>query len=188
MTASWTAPTGRPATDWVGLFAVGTPNTSYIAWGYTGGAMSGSLPFTAPANGGRYEFRYFLNDGFTSAATSNTVLVSAPGFALTANPTAITAGGSFTASWTAPSGRPATDWIGLYAVGAANNSYLAWGYTGGATSGNLAFTAPAQPGQYEVRYLLNDGYVSATASNPITVSSSMTLGAARGSRPVEVKR
>lgn len=171
ITLSWTAPSGRPATDWVGLYAVGTPNTAYIAWGYTGGAPSGSMGFTAPGNGGRYEFQYLLNDGFTSGATSNTVLVSVPGFALTAAPSTVAAGGGFTATWTAPGGRPATDWIGLYAVGASNTAFISWGYTGGATSGSRAFTAPGQPGQYELRYLLNDGYASATASNPVTVTA-----------------
>ena len=81
------------------------------------------------------------------------------------------AGGAITASWTAPGGRPATDWIGLYALGAANNTFISWGYTNGATSGTLPFTAPSQAGQYELRYLLNDGYTSATASGTVIVTS-----------------
>ena len=171
ITVSWRVPNRRPATDWIGLYAVGTPNTAYIARSYTDGVRSGSMTFTAPGNGGWYEFRYLLDDGYTSTATSNQVLVSVPGFTLTASPSAVSAGGGITASWTAPGGRPATDRVGLYAVGAPNTAYISVGYTGGATSGNLAFTAPSQAGQYELRYLLDDGYTSATASNRITVSA-----------------
>ncbi len=91
------------------------------------------------------------------------------GYALTASPSTVAPGGSITATWTAPAGRPATDWIGLYALGAPNNNYISWGYTNGATSGSMPFTAPSQAGQYEFRYLLNDGYTSAAVSNRVTV-------------------
>ena len=93
ITASWTAPSGRPATDWIGFYAVGAPDSAYISRGYTGGATSGNLPFVAPGDAGRYEFRYMLNDGFAVGATSNSVVVSLPGFALTAAPAAVVARG-----------------------------------------------------------------------------------------------
>src|SRR4030095_7103722 len=65
---------GRPATDWIGLYRVGEHNTSYLAYQYTQGAPSGSFTFTAPSVGS-YEFRYLLEDGYVSAATSNVVNV-----------------------------------------------------------------------------------------------------------------
>jgi hypothetical protein len=39
-----------------------------------------------------------------------------------------------------------------------------WAYTNGKTAGGHRFTAPQTPGQYEFRYLLNDGYDAPRAS------------------------
>ena len=75
ITVSWTAPSGQLATDWIGLYKVGDPDTGYSAWQHTGGTTSGSTTFTAPSQAGQYEFRYFLNNGYTKTATSNTVTV-----------------------------------------------------------------------------------------------------------------
>jgi endonuclease/exonuclease/phosphatase family metal-dependent hydrolase len=56
---------------------VGQLDTIFISWQYTGGASSGSLPFTAPGSAGQYEFRYFTNGTYNRVATSNTVTVTA---------------------------------------------------------------------------------------------------------------
>jgi len=64
-------------------------------------------------------------------------------------------------SWTAPGRRPASDdWIGLYAAGVPSETFLddgLWQYTA-SESGSLTFTAPGAVGDYEFRYLPNDGY------------------------------
>ena len=78
-------------------------------------------------------------------------------------------GGQMSVSWTAPSGRPVKDWVALYVTGANNTTHLSWVYTQGATSGTFTPTAPATIGTYEFRYLLNDGYNSATVSNIVVV-------------------
>src|SRR5437773_11371127 len=44
-----------------------------------------------------------------------------------------------------------------------------WVYTGGAASGTFLTTAPDTPGDYEFRYLLNNGYTDAARSRTITV-------------------
>jgi subtilisin family serine protease len=169
LTVQWTAPSGRPATDWIGLYKVGDPNTAYTWWAYTNGATSGSFALTAPSDAGQYEFRYLLNDGFTVAATSNPVTVTAGSFTLVASPSSVNPGDPLTVQWTASAGRPATDWIGLYLVGDPNTAYLWWSYTNGATSGSFVLSAPANSGQYEFRYLLNDGFTDAARSGPVTV-------------------
>ena len=69
LSVSWAAP-GRPATfDWIGLFGVGVPNTSYDEglWQYTHSA-SGTMVFTGPRNPGDYEFRYLLDGGYLDVA------------------------------------------------------------------------------------------------------------------------
>ena len=78
---------------------------------------------------------------------------------ITANPS-VAPGQQLTVSWVA-SGRATQpfDWIGLFTQGASNVAYLEgwWDYTNGATAGTMTF-APRAPGEYEFRYLLDDGY------------------------------
>ncbi len=50
-----------------------------------------------------------------------------------------------------------TDWVGLYASGAANTSDLIYKYTGGGVSGRLTFTGRGA-GNYEARMFFNDNY------------------------------
>ena len=75
ITVTWTAGGDTSFTDWIGLYEQGAPNTSYLAYKYTGGSASGSVAFSAPESPGTYEFRYLLNGGYTNVATSNPVIV-----------------------------------------------------------------------------------------------------------------
>jgi subtilisin family serine protease len=176
ITITWTAPSGRPASDWIGLYAVGAPNTTYIWYQFTGGATSGTATAAAPSSqAGQYEFRYLLQNGYTDIVRSNTVTVTAAGFTLNAAPTTTSPGGTVTASWTAPSGRPTNDWVGLFQVGASNTTYLWYQYTGGATSGSVNAVMPSQTGQYEFRYLLQNGYTDVVRSSAISVTATAVV-------------
>src|SRR5438105_4562142 len=75
VTVAWTAPPGSANTDWIGMYKVGDPDTAYSWWTYTDGAETGSATVTAPKSVGQYEFRYFLVNGYTRAATSNSYQV-----------------------------------------------------------------------------------------------------------------
>jgi hypothetical protein len=79
LSVSWTAPAGRPANDWIGLFRVGDPNTAALWSQNTGGAASGTFNLNAPVEDGQYEFRYLQAGGFTDVARSNLVTVTSPG-------------------------------------------------------------------------------------------------------------
>ena len=70
-------------------------------------------------------------------------------------------------SWTAPAGR-AGDWIAVFRVGASYEDDW-YGLTNGATSGTHTLTVPARPGQYEFRYLVDDGFLDVARSSPVTV-------------------
>src|SRR5207249_3380054 len=131
---------------------------------------------TAPASAGTYEIRYLLNNGYTSAATSNTFSIAAtPTYAVSVTKTNYAPGESIAVNWSAPSGHSSTDWISLYSSAATNTQYGAWYYTGSNLSGTLSFTAPASAGTYEIRYLMNNGYTSAATSNRFsTVTSADT--------------
>jgi hypothetical protein len=72
---NWTAPTGRPGNDWVGLFKVGAPNDAPYWSTSTDGATTGSFTVAAPVVAGEYEFRYFLRGGSGEVARSVTVTV-----------------------------------------------------------------------------------------------------------------
>ena len=89
-------------------------------------------------------------------------------FEVTLAPLSVPTYGMLTITWTAPEGRAATDWVGLFALAAPYEIW--WAYTGGAPAGTVTLTAPATPGNYEARYLLEDGYSSVATSAPITVA------------------
>lgn len=166
---SYAAPAGRPALDWIGLFKVGDPNSAYGWWSYTGGAASGSFALTAPAAPGSYEFRYLPNNGFADVRRSAPVVVD--GYVVSASTTRVAPGGALTVNWAAPAGRPARDWVGLFRVGDPNTDYGWWAYTNGAVSGSSALTAPSAPGNYEFRYLLNDGFADVARSAAVAVEN-----------------
>jgi hypothetical protein len=179
MTAAWSsicAPTGK---DWVGLYLPGAPDASYLAWRYTTGTASSSVPFTIPATlaPGTYELRLFSNGGYTRLAVSNsftvTAVVGCTGITLSASPASVPAGGSVTATWDGICAPTSTDWIGLYLPGAPNQPSLGWRYTTGTASGSVPFTIPATlaPGTYELRLFSNNGYTRLGTSNTIVVTS-----------------
>jgi hypothetical protein len=74
-TVTWQATGPTSPTDWLGLYRVGDPNTSYLAYRYATGATSGSVTFTAPSTPGTYEVRYLPQNGYEAVAASNAVTV-----------------------------------------------------------------------------------------------------------------
>ena len=92
-------------------------------------------------------------------------------YSLTPSTTTVLAGGQLSVNWTAPSGGY-LDWVGFFRVVDPSEAYQEgwWQYTNGATSGTMVITAPLVPGQYQFRYLLDDGYVDTVRSSPVTVT------------------
>ena len=88
-------------------------------------------------------------------------------FTVTASTDAVDAGGSMSVSWTAPGAQPG-DWLALFKVGASYDDDW-YGVTNGAKSGTLTLTAPTRPGQYEFRYLVDNGILDVARSKPVTV-------------------
>ncbi|HEV2764975.1 MAG TPA: hypothetical protein VGV38_18475, partial [Pyrinomonadaceae bacterium] len=91
-------------------------------------------------------------------------------YTLTASPSPVSPGAPIQVNWTAPAGHSTLDWVGLYRVGAPDNSYIAYQYADSSTSGQMTFIAPSEEGQYEFRMFVNDGWTRAATSNPVTVS------------------
>lgn len=86
---------------------------------------------------------------------------------LTVSPDVVTAGGQLTVSWVAPSGRSSGDWVSLFRVGDPDASHGWAEHTDDAPTGRFTLSAPAQPGQYEFRYMVGEN--AAAHSSPVTI-------------------
>jgi hypothetical protein len=162
------------STDWLALAPTTAANTSYVQFTYVGaGVTTRTWTVNMPATAGTYEFRLFLNNSYTRAATSPTITVqgsTAPSPTLTVNTTTAAPGGAVTVTLTNGAGG-STDWLALAATTAANTSYLQYTYVGaGVTTRTWTVNMPATAGTYEFRLFLNNGYTRAATSPPVTVS------------------
>ena len=94
-------------------------------------------------------------------------------YALSVSAETVPAGGSLSVSWVAPFGRSPYDWISIYKVGSRSEAYddIWWDYTKGATTGTFTIRAPAEPGLYEFRYFLDDGFEMVAKSVVIEVTT-----------------
>lgn len=156
VSVDWTAPADHSTTDWIGLYQVGAPDSDVAAFTYVSAGSSGTVRLTLPTDAsGNWEFRYFANATYESQATSAAISVQllAAGYALTGSPAKASMGSSVRINWTAPANHPATDWIGLYQVGASDRAYAAWAYVAAGTSGATSLTLPVSAtGNWEFRY------------------------------------
>ena len=158
------------ATDWLALAVAGAPNTSYLQWTYVGAGVTSRTWTVTPASPGAYEFRLFPNGGYTRAATSSTLTVTAAVPAsLTVSATTVAAGAQVTATLSGGAGG-ATDWLALAAVGSPNTSYLQWTYVGAGVTTRTWTVTLASAGSYEFRLFLNNGYTRAGTSAVVTAS------------------
>ena len=120
--------------------------------------------------------------GTSSTLAGGYTFVPLEEFSVTASQTVVAPGGALTVKWGAPHGRSCLgggDWIALYRVEDSDlttatngHSDLWYDHLCGGTSGTLALTAPAQPGQYDFRYLVGGRDVAVARSTPVTVSAS----------------
>ena len=177
VTAIWSGICAPSTRDWIALASPGAPVSSYLAWVYTNGAASGSVALTVPSTlaQGTYELRLFSNGGYTQlAVTTITVGAGCTGGAnLGASPASVVRGSAVTATWSNVCTPTVRDWIGIFAPGAPNTSYVAWRYTTGTGSGSVPLTVPSSvaPGTYEIRLFANNGYARLGTSNPFAVTA-----------------
>ena len=160
-------------TDWLALAAVGAPANYYEAFTYVGaGVTTRGWTVTMPSTPGDYEFRLFLDNGYTQVAVSQTVTVEIP--PSTANPTltvdtTTAAPGDSVTVTLADSPGGTYDWLALAAVGAPTNFYEAFTYVGaGVTNRDWTVTLPGTPGDYEFRLFLDNSYTLEAVSETVT--------------------
>ena len=102
----------------------------------------------------------------------------ASGQLLSVSPTTVPAGGSVTATFTIPGNANVWDRVAIYPVGASDNGFLDWFYTGNCsksqgatrTSGSCTFTN-LTPGTREVRLFLGPDTTNDGSAGPITVTN-----------------
>ena len=190
VTATWSGIATPTSWDWIGLFAQGAADTSYVTWMYvscsqTPGAAraSGSCRFLIPSGlpPGPYELRLFSNNSFTRLATSGPLTVAPPGPQLSVRPGSVPPGGTVTATWSGIATPTPADWIGLFAQGAPDTSYVTWTYVScsqtpgtARAAGSCPFVIPAAlaTGTYELRLLANNGFTRLATSGPLNVAPS----------------
>jgi IPT/TIG domain-containing protein len=157
---------------WVRIFGVGFSLDTTVTFGGTA-----ATEIIVESGGSIFAFAPAHNAGLVDVAVHNAgglgaTLAGAYTYlpvTVTAIATVVSPGGDVIVTWVAPAGQSSWDWIGLFKVGEPNTNYLSYAYTGGTSSGSRKFVAPLQPGQYEFRYLPDDGYNDAARSSPITV-------------------
>ena len=130
-----------------------------------------TITATAPAHDAGTVDVVVTNPGGQSGRLSGafTYTVDQP-YTVTPSANTVAAGGQLGVSWTAPRAG-VWDWVGLFRVGDPSTAYESgwWKYTNGVISGTLTLNAPMQPGQYQFRYLLDDGFVDTARSSPVAV-------------------
>jgi hypothetical protein len=181
--------------DWVGLYPAAAADSGYLAWKYLSGTQTpppaglagATLSFVMPQAPGTYNFRLFLNNGFTKLATSAAVTVagaSAGTPTVTVNVSTVAAGQTVQVTVANGPGS-STDWLGLYRTGTADLSYLDWKYLSGArtppptglTGATVPFVMPTTTGTYEFRLFKNNGMTRLATSAAVTVTGPSPGGA-----------
>src|SRR5206468_12081697 len=90
----WTGGYGG-STAWLALAGAGAPDASYVQWTYVGSGVTTRAWTVAIPAAGTYEFRLFLDSGYTRGATSPPVTIVPGAPSVTSlSPTAAVAGGA----------------------------------------------------------------------------------------------
>lgn len=106
---------------------------------------------TAPSDPGLYELRYILREGNKTLASAP-IEVASPEVTITA-PETIRAGSKFDVAWTGTVN--GQDYMNIVAAGSDEGAF--GNYFAVRDKGTGALQAPADPGLYEIRYVLREG-------------------------------
>lgn len=148
--------------DYVTIVAADAGDAAYGDYIRVGNASEGTL--NAPAEPGGYEVRYLLNES-DKAVARVPITITAQQAGISA-PESVTGGAKFTVTW--HNAVHPRDYVTIVPAGAEDDAYGDYTRVGNASEG--ALVAPAEPGDYEVRYLLNESD-RAIARVPITVTA-----------------
>jgi Zn-dependent metalloprotease len=143
----------------------GSTNTA-VTWTATGGTVSTSGLYTAPATAGTYTVKVTSAADTTKSASATVTVTPAGGVAVTITPTTSTLSPGATQQFTA-------------AVTGSTNTAVTWTATGGTVSTSGLYTAPATAGTYTVK-ATSAADTTKSASATVTVSTSTGTTLAEG--------
>ncbi|MEN8178755.1 MAG: VWA domain-containing protein [Pseudomonadota bacterium] len=154
----WKGPNNR--SDYITIVKPGAADSKYGEYAYTSAGSPAKLH--APPELGTYQIRYVLDQSRTVIARADVTvtLVSASVSA----PDSVAAGNDFQVSWQGPN--YPSDYITIVPAGSADTVYKSYAYTSSGSS--VTLKAPAKPGDYEVRYIV-DQTRTALARQPVRV-------------------
>lgn len=163
----WSAPVSPQ--DYINIVPVGTDEGKFGNYITVRDRSNGALK--APAEPGMYEVRYVLREGNKTLA-SETIEITAPQVSI-AGPDQVVTGAKFDVSWTG--GVHEQDYVAIVPAGSDEGVYGNYSVVRGGDTAVL--TAPADPGLYELRYILRE-WAKTLASAPIEVTTpEVTLSA-----------
>jgi Ca-activated chloride channel homolog len=147
----WTGPNNEK--DYVTIVKTGAPDSAYTEYKYT--RDGNPIRLRVSHEPGDYEIRY-NNDQDGKVLARRALVVVAATAALTA-PDRARAGSKIEIGWRGPNGP--TDYITIVKEGAAEGDYKGYFYVrdGGPDSRPQPLEMPAEPGRYELRYVIEAG-------------------------------
>jgi len=141
----WIGPNNK--SDYITIVPKGADEKAYFNYRHT--SYGSPLKLKAPDKPGDYEIRYILNQSRT-VLTKTDIKVTKVDAKVNA-PATVKAGAAFKVTWQGPNYK--SDYITIVPAGAKDSEYLSYAYTSRGSPASLK--APAKPGKYEVRYILN---------------------------------
>jgi alpha-tubulin suppressor-like RCC1 family protein len=155
--------------DWIAIAPAGSPDTTYLAYVFTSGQISGTATFTAPGYGS-YVARAFSNNTYTLLAESTPpfTVAGGPSPTISTDSTSYNPGNTILVTYANLPGNY-LDWIDIAPAGSTAMTVTQQVFTSGQVSGTTTFTAPGN-GSYVVRAFSNDTYTLLVESTPFTVS------------------
>lgn len=152
------------ARDWVGFAKIGSDDQAYLDYDWVR-AAKGQAAMRAPAEPGDYELRY-VSARRTPPVLARVKVTVAPATATVSGPKSVMAGDVLTFHATGPAA--SGHWIGFAPKGAGPGEYRDYVRPDESGKTEAKLTAPSQPGDYELRYVLNESD-KVVAAQPIVV-------------------
>ena len=166
---SWSGPADRG--DYVTFAPVGSKDSAYLDYAVVGKkekiADKGVVTLQAPAAAGPVELRY-VSPIRKSSVLARVVLQVADAEASIEAPDSVPAGSKIKITARGPVGKG--HWVGFAPKGSPITAYLQYARPTAAVS-EIELMPPAEPGEYELRYVLNERE-RIIASRPIIVTAS----------------
>ncbi len=172
---SWTGAISQ--SDYITIVPVGADEGEF--GNYTTLGNHSERKLTAPADPGLYEVRYILREGSKTLARTP-VEVGEPEVTVSA-PASVQTGARFKVSWTGTIAKG--DYVAIVPVGSEEGTFGNYQTVQDRTERELK--APADPGLYEVRYILREGSKTLASTSVEVIEPQVTLTAPDSARTGE---